>query len=72
MAVADQSDSPREAGWTGCFCGNQTVEVAGKAAFLWLVSHRKGLEFTSGVDWQNHRLFRCWIRWNGRKRLHFE
>ncbi len=26
MAVADQSDSPREAGWTGSCLRNQTVE----------------------------------------------
>ena len=59
MSVANQSDSPREAGWTGSCLRNQTVEllvplqyitqtakhaahVAGKAAFLWLVSHREG------------------------------
>ncbi len=26
----------------------------------------------SSADWRNHRLFRRWIRWQGREGLHFE
>ena len=33
MAVADQSDSPREAGWTGSCLRNQTVELVRTPGF---------------------------------------
>ena len=36
MAVADQSDSPREAGWTGSCLRNQTVELVSVAVIGFL------------------------------------
>ena len=54
----------------------QTVDhaahVAGKAGFCDSFPIGKGSGFTSGVDRQNARLFRCWIRWQGQECLHFE